>query len=88
MKINWELMINQKFKIVIQIYQPGNIPQKWFSTKNGPVDVRFQMRQIQTMWAFIFFRKIKQKSWNNLLKCYKNNSALLINHLLVHPMTP
>ena len=38
-KIDWKLMINQEFKIVFQINQPANIPQKWFHAKNGPFQV-------------------------------------------------
>ena len=38
-------MIDQNFSIVFQISQLANIPQKWFSTQNGPLDVRFQMKK-------------------------------------------
>ena len=37
-------MIEQKLRVVFQIYQPANIPQKWFSAQNRPLDVRYQMR--------------------------------------------
>ena len=54
-------MINQKFKIVCQISQPANIPQKWFSAQNGPLDVRFQMRLNPNRVGFSIFGKIEQK---------------------------
>ena len=54
-------MINQKFKIICQIYQPANIPQKWFSPQNGPLDVRSQMRPNPKRVGFSIFGKIKQK---------------------------
>ena len=38
-------MKSTDFKIVFQISQPANIPEKWFSTKNGPLDVMFQIAQ-------------------------------------------
>ena len=44
-------MIDQKFNVVFQISQPPNIPQKYFSAQNGPLDVRSQMRQTPTMEA-------------------------------------
>ena len=44
-------MIDQKFRVVFQISQLANIPQKWFSTQNEPLDVRSQMRQTPTMEA-------------------------------------
>ena len=44
-------MIDQKFRVVFQISQLANIPKKWFSTQNGPLDVRSQMRQTPTMEA-------------------------------------
>ena len=43
-------MIDPEFRSV------ANIPQKWFSTQNGPLDVRFQMRQTPTMEASDFWR--------------------------------
>ena len=49
-------MIDQKFRVVFQISQLANIPQKWFSTQNGPVDVTSQMRQTPTMEASDFWR--------------------------------
>ena len=48
-------MIDQKFRVVFQISQLANIPQKWFSTQNGPLDVRSQMRQTPTMEASDFW---------------------------------
>ena len=53
-------MIDQKSRIVFEISRPANIPQKWFSTQNEPLDVRFQMRLTPTMSAFYFWRKKKQ----------------------------
>ena len=49
-------MINQRFRAVCQISQLVNIPQKWFSTQNGPLDVMSQMRQTPTMEASDFWR--------------------------------
>ena len=49
-------MIDKKFKVVFQISWPEKIPQKWFSTQNGPLDVRFQMRVTPTMGAFYFWK--------------------------------
>ena len=59
-------MINQKFKIVFQISQPANIPKKWFSAQNGPLDVGFQMRPNPNRVDFSIFGKIKQKPRHNL----------------------
>ena len=42
-------MIDQKIRFVFQISWPANIPQKWFSTQNGPLYVRSQMRQTPTI---------------------------------------
>ena len=54
-------MINQKFKIVFQISQPVNIPQKWFSTQNVSLDVRFQMRvNLNRGGSFSFGRTMAQ----------------------------
>ena len=49
-------MIDQKFRVVFQISQLANIPQKWFSTQNVLLDVRSQMRQTPTMEASDFWR--------------------------------
>ena len=49
-------MIDQKFRVVFQISQLANIPQKWLSTQNGPLDVRSQMRRTPTMEASDFLR--------------------------------
>ena len=49
-------MIDLKFRVVFQISQLENIPQKWFSTQNGPLHVRSQMRQTPTMDASDFWR--------------------------------
>ena len=45
-------MIDQKFRVVFQISQPANIPQKRFSTQNASLEVRFKMRLTPTTWAF------------------------------------
>ena len=51
-------MIDQKFQVVFQISRPENIPQKWFSTQNEPLDIRIQMRQTPTMEASDFWRNL------------------------------
>ena len=43
-------MIDQKFDVVFQISQPQNIPQKWFSAQNGPLDVRPQPWRPYDSW--------------------------------------
>ena len=48
-------MIDQKLDVVFQILQSPNIPQKYFSAQNGPLDVRSQMRQTPTMEASDFW---------------------------------
>ena len=50
-------MIDRKSRIVFEISRPENIPQKWFSTQNGPLDIRSQMRQTQTMDGSDFWNK-------------------------------
>ena len=49
-------MIYQKFRVIFQISQPENIPQKLFITQNGPLDIRSQMKQTSTMDASDFWR--------------------------------
>ena len=49
-------MIDKKFRVAFQISRPANIPQKWFSTQNGPLDINFQMRLTPTMGAFYFLK--------------------------------
>ena len=49
-------MIDQKFRVVFQISQPANIPQKWFRTQNRPLDINFQMRLTPNMGAFYFWK--------------------------------
>ena len=39
---------------LFQISQPTNISQKWFSTQNEPLGVRFQMRLTPTMVSVYF----------------------------------
>ena len=41
-------MIDQKYDVVFQILQSPNIPQKWFSAQNGPLDFWSQMKQTPT----------------------------------------
>ena len=55
-KIQWKLMIDKKFRDCFQISRLANIPKKWFSTQNGPLDIRFQMRLTPTMGAFYFLK--------------------------------
>ena len=50
-------MIDRKSRIVFEISWPENIPQKWFSTQNDPLDVSFQMRLTPTMEGSDFLRK-------------------------------
>ena len=47
-------MIDEKFKILFQISQPINIPKKWFSTQNEPLDVRFPLKLTPTMGSVYF----------------------------------
>ena len=49
-------MIDQKFRVHFKISQPANIPQKWFSTQNDPVDVGFQIRLTQPLELLIFVK--------------------------------
>ena len=50
-------MIDRKSRIVFEISRPENIPQKWFSTQNEPLDVSFQMRLTPTMDGSDFWKK-------------------------------
>ena len=71
MKIHWKLIIDQKFRVVFQISRPANIPQKWFSTQNGPLDIGSQMRQTLTMDGSDFWKKQAKttvQSFKNTLK--------------------
>ena len=49
-------MIDKKFRVGFQISRPANIPQKWFSTQNGPLGITFQMRHTPTMESSDFWR--------------------------------
>ena len=60
-------MIDEQFRVVFQISRPVNIPQRWFSTQNEPLDVRFQMRLTPTMGAFYFWRK----KTVTIMQCFK-----------------
>ena len=66
-KIHWKLMIDRNSRIVFEISRPENIPQKWFSTQNEPLDVSFQMRLTPTMGAFYFLRK----KTVTIMQCFK-----------------
>ena len=64
-------MIDQKSRIVFEISWPANIPQKWFGTQNGPLDIRSQMRQTLTMDGSDFWKKqakTMMQSFKNTLK--------------------
>ena len=50
-------MIDKKFIVGFQISRPANIPQNWFSTQNGPLDIRSQMRPTLTMDGSDFWKK-------------------------------
>ena len=63
-------MINQKFEIAFQISQPANIPQKWFSTENGHLDVRFQMRLNPNCVGFFHFWKKSNKTMAKSFKVF------------------
>ena len=60
--LHWKLMIDQKLRVVFQISRPENIPKKWFSTQNGPLDVSFQMRLTPNYRSFLFLEKL---NWNH-----------------------
>ena len=63
----------KKFRVGFQISRPENIPQKWFSTQNGPLDIRSQMRQTLTMDGSDFWKKQAKttvQSFKNTLKHY------------------
>ena len=65
-------MIDRKSRMFFEISRPANIPQKWFSTQNGPLDIRSQMRQTLTMDGSDFWGKKQAKttvqSFKNTLK--------------------
>ena len=64
-------MIDQRFRAVFQISQLVNITKKLFSTQNGPLDVRSQMRQIPTKEASDFWSnqaKTMAQFFKNTLK--------------------
>ena len=71
MKIHWKLIIYQNFRVVFQISQPGNIPQKWFSTQNEPLSVTFQMRLTPNHGNFSFFEKSNRKHGATLKSVFK-----------------
>ena len=66
-------MINQKFKIVFQISQPANIPQKWFSAQNGPLDVRFQIRLNPNRVGFSILEKSSKNHGTILYIVFKRS---------------
>ena len=53
-------MNDQKLRVVFQISRPANIPKKWFSTQNGPLYVRSQMRKAPTMEASDFWKNLAE----------------------------
>ena len=64
-------MIDKKFRDCFQISWLANIPKKWFSTQNGPLDIRSQMRQTLTMDGSDFWKKQAKttvKPFKNTLK--------------------
>ena len=70
-------MIDHKFRVVFQISQLANIPQKWFSTQNGPLDVRSQMKWTPTIEASDF--------WKNQAICSKHFKSLHHGFSLIFP---
>ena len=56
MKMHWKLIIYQKFRVVFQIFRPGNIPKKWFSTQMNLWVSRFKWDWPQTMGTFHFLK--------------------------------
>ena len=71
-------MIDQKFRVVFQISRPENIPQKWFSTQNEPLDVKFQMILTPTMSAFYFWRKIKTVTIMQSFKVFLKDCTVVL----------
>ena len=66
-------MIDRKSRIVFEISRPANIPQKWFSTQNEPLDVRFQMRLTPTLGFFYLLKnqtETMMQSFKVFLKDY------------------
>ena len=53
-------MIDQKFRVLFQISQPGNNPKKMFSTQNEHLDVMFQMRLNPSHGSFLVLKKINR----------------------------
>ena len=77
-------MIDQKFRVLFQISQPANIPQKWFSTQKEPFDVRFQMRLTPTKGAFYFWKNLTKtmvQSFKVFLKDYTMGFAWFLHKL-------
>ena len=60
-----ELKIIDKLKIKKK-NSVANVPKKWFSTQNGPLDVRFQMRLTQTFFSLEESNKTLAKSFKVL----------------------
>ena len=58
LNLHWKLMIDLKLRVDSQISRPANIPKKWFSTQNGPLDVSFQMRLTPNYRSFLFLEKL------------------------------
>ena len=64
-------MIDRKSRIVFEISRPENIPKKWFSTQNEPLDVPFQMRRTANHGSFSFFEKSNRKHGATLKIVFK-----------------
>ena len=71
-------MIDQNFRVVFQISQPANIPQKWFSAQNVPLGVRSQMRQTPTMEASDFWRNLAKTMVQSFLNTLKDCNAVSV----------
>ena len=73
MKIHWKLKIDQKFRVGFQISQLINIPQKWFSTQKGPLDVIFLMR-LTPNFFFILEKNYDTIFWRILKRLFHDSS--------------
>ena len=71
MKIQWKLIIDQKFRVVFQISWPTNIPQKWFSTQNEPLDVRFLNQTDPKPWELSIFVKSNRNHGATIKSVFK-----------------
>ena len=71
-------MIDQKFRVVFQISQPENIPQKWFSTQNLPFNVRFHMRKTPTTETSDFWRNLTKTMVQSFLNTLKDCTVISV----------